>query len=86
MGRRIITDQGELKVGRREEKGNAKTKTQLSCRKGKATAEVRRWLDRQWMRLLPRIVRVMYGRHNKIIGKCIRGNIITKVILVKMIT
>jgi hypothetical protein len=29
---------------------------------------------------------VMYGRHCKIIGKCIRGNIITKVILVKLIT
>ncbi len=29
---------------------------------------------------------VMYGRHYKIIGKCFRQNIITKVILVKMIT
>ncbi len=30
-------------------------KTQVSCKKGKASQKVWRWLDRQWTRVLPRI-------------------------------
>ncbi len=30
-------------------------KTQVSCRKGKASQKVWQWLDRQWTRVLPKL-------------------------------
>jgi hypothetical protein len=62
-----------------------------SCRKGKASQKVWRWLDRQWTRVLPRIAhdlqssrnssQVMYGIHFKIIGNFIKRNIMPEMII-----
>jgi hypothetical protein len=40
-------------------------KTQVSCRKGKASQKVWRWLDRQWTRVLPRIAHDLQGTQVK---------------------
>jgi hypothetical protein len=40
-------------------------KTQVSCRKGKASQKVWRWLDRQWTRALPRITHDLQGTQVK---------------------
>jgi hypothetical protein len=36
-------------------------KNQVSCRKGKSSQKVWQWLDRQWTRVLPRIVHDIQG-------------------------
>ena len=36
-------------------------KTQVSCRKGKASQKVWQWLDKQWTRALPRIAQDLQG-------------------------
>ncbi len=50
-----------------EERRNAThhKKNQVSCRKEKASQKVRRWLDRQWMRVLPRIAHDLQGTQVK---------------------
>jgi hypothetical protein len=46
-----------------EERHNAMyhKKNQVSCRKRKVLQKVRRWLDRQWTRVLPRITHDLQG-------------------------
>ncbi len=50
-----------------EERHNAMhhKKTQVSCRKGKASQKVWRWLDRQWTRVLPRFSHDLQGTQVK---------------------
>jgi hypothetical protein len=40
-------------------------KNQVSCRIGKASQKVWQWLDRQWMRVLPRIAQDPQGTQVK---------------------
>jgi hypothetical protein len=40
-------------------------KTQVSCRKEKASQKVWQWLDRQWIRVLPRIAQDLQGTQVK---------------------
>ncbi len=49
-----------------EERRNAMhIKTQVSCRKRKASQKVWQWLDRQWTRVLPRIAHDLQGTQVK---------------------
>jgi hypothetical protein len=49
-----------------EERRNARHHIKkLSCRKGKASQKVWRWLDRQWSRVLPRIDHDLQGTQVK---------------------
>jgi hypothetical protein len=45
--------------------GMHQKKTQVSCRKGKVSQKVWQWLDRQWTRVLPRIVHDLQGTQVK---------------------
>jgi hypothetical protein len=40
-------------------------KTQVSCRKGKASQKIWQWLDRQWTKVLPRIAHDLQGTQVK---------------------
>jgi hypothetical protein len=69
-----------------EERHNAMhhKKNQVSCRKGKASQKVWQWLDKQWTIFSGssrNSSQVMHGIHFKIIGKCIKRNIMPEMII-----